>query len=141
MIKHGFVRVAAAVPRLRVADCQSNVGDILELLQRAEQQQVHVVVFPELCLTGYSCGDLFQQPGLLEGARNALARLIEESKDQFAGLAVVGLPWTSADQLYNVAAVFQRGRLLGLVPKSYLPTYKEFYESRWFAPGLRASGL
>src|SRR5438132_8484090 len=110
MIEHGFVRVAAAVPRLRVADCAGNVAEILELLERAEQQQVHVVVFPELALTGYTCADLFQQPTLLDGARRALVRLVDESKARFAGLAVVGLPWTENDQLWNVAAVFQRGR-------------------------------
>src|SRR5215468_6170874 len=104
MIEHGFVRVAAAVPRLRVADCDYNVCAILELLTQAEKQQVHVVVFPELALTGYTCADLFQQPTLLRGARNALVRLVEEAKNRFAGLAVVGLPWTEDDQLYNVAA-------------------------------------
>jgi NAD+ synthase (glutamine-hydrolysing) len=136
MIQHGFVRVAAAVPRLRVADCAGNVDAIVELLDRAELQQVHVVVFPELALTGYTCGDLFQQPALLRGAQDALAQLLTESKTRFAGLAVVGLPWAVGEQLYNVAAVLQRGRLLGVVPKSYLPTYKEFYEARWFVPGL-----
>ena len=135
MIEHGFVRVAAAVPRLRVADCAGNVAEILTLLDRAEQQHVHVVVFPELALTGYTCADLFQQPTLLRGAQDALARLLNEGKDRFAGLVVVGLPWAVNDQLYNVAAVFQRGRLLGVIPKSYLPTYREFYEARWFAPG------
>jgi len=121
-----------------VADCAGNVDAILELLDRAELQQVHVVVFPELALTGYTCGDLFQQPALLRGAQEALVRLLVESKTRFAGLAVVGLPWAVGEQLYNVAAVLQRGRLLGVVPKSYLPTYKEFYEARWFAPGHRA---
>src|SRR5712691_9045473 len=139
MIQHGFVRVAAAVPRLRVADCGGNTDEILAMLGRAEQQQIHVVVFPELALTGYTCADLFQQPTLLLAARDALVRLVEEGKSRFAGLAIVGLPWAEEDQLYNVAAVFQRGRLLGLVPKSYLPTYKEFYEARWFAPGHRAA--
>jgi NAD+ synthase (glutamine-hydrolysing) len=138
MIEHGFVRVAAAVPRLRVADCDGNVGEILALLDRAEQQHAHIALFPELSLTGYTCGDLFQQPTLLAGARQALARLLLEGKDRFAGLGVVGMPWSEGDQLYNVAAVFQRGKLLGLVPKSYLPNYKEFYEARWFAPGHRA---
>jgi NAD+ synthase (glutamine-hydrolysing) len=139
MLQHGFVRVAAAVPRLRVADCAANVTAILELLERAEQQQVHLAVFPELAVTGYTCADLFQQPTLLDGARHALVRLVDEAKTRFAGLAVVGLPWSEDDQLWNVAAVFQRGRLLGIVPKSYLPTYKEFYEARWFAPGHRAA--
>ena len=125
--------------RLRVADCPGNVGEILALLEQAEAQQVHVVVFPELALTGYTCGDLFQQPTLLHAAREALVRLVEGAKSRFAGLAVVGLPWAEDDRLYNVAAVFQRGRLLGVVPKTYLPTYKEFYEARWFAPGHRAA--
>jgi NAD+ synthase (glutamine-hydrolysing) len=138
MIQHGFVRVAAAVPRLRVADCTGNCSEILTLLAQAEQQQVHVVVFPELALTGYSCADLFQQQALIQAAAAALVRLLEEGKNRFAGMAVVGLPWAAEDQLYNVAAIFQRGRLLGVVPKSYLPTYKEFYEARWFAPGHRA---
>jgi NAD+ synthase (glutamine-hydrolysing) len=138
MIQHGFVRVAAAVPRLRVADCQGNANEILAVLGQVEEQKVHVVVFPELALTGYTCADLFQQPVLLHAARDALIRVIDEGKSRFAGLAVVGLPWTEGDQLYNVAAVFQRGRLLGLVPKSYLPTYKEYYEARWFVPGHRA---
>jgi NAD+ synthase (glutamine-hydrolysing) len=137
MIQHGFVRVAAAVPRLRVADCSYNINEILTLLAQAEAQRVHVVIFPELAITGYTCADLFQQPALLHGARAALTRLIEDANRRFAGLAAVGLPWTEEDQLFNVAAVFQRGRLLGLVPKSYLPTYKEFYEARWFAPGHR----
>jgi NAD+ synthase (glutamine-hydrolysing) len=135
MIQHGFVRVAAAVPRVRVADCGYNVTQIAELLDHAESQRVHVVVFPELAITGYSCADLFQQPTLLDGARDALASLLDRTRDAFAGLAVVGLPWAVDDQLYNCAAVFQRGRLLGVVPKTYLPTYKEFYEARWFAPG------
>ena len=137
MIQHGFVRVAAAVPRLRVADCTGNTDAILALLTRAEQQQVHVAVFPELAITGYTCADLFQQPTLLHAARESLVRLVEEGRTRFAGLAVVGLPWAVEDRLYNVAAIFQRGRLLGVVPKSYLPTYKEFYEARWFAPGHR----
>lgn len=139
MIQHGFVRVAAAVPRLRVADCTGNTDAILALLTQAEQQQVHIAVFPELALTGYTCADLFQQPALLHAAGEALARVVAEARDRYAGLAVVGLPWAVEDRLYNVAAVFQRGRLLGVVPKSYLPTYKEFYEARWFAPGHRAS--
>jgi NAD+ synthase (glutamine-hydrolysing) len=139
MIQHGFVRVAAAVPPLRVADCPGNTDAILALLARAEQQRIHVVVFPELALTGYTCADLFQQPALLRAAQDALARLVEEGRTRFAGLVVVGLPWAVNDQLYNVAAVFQSGRLLGVVPKSYLPTYKEFYEARWFARGHRTA--
>ena len=134
MSHHGFVRVAAAVPRIRVGDCAFNAGQIIDLLDRAAGQGVHLVVFPELCLTGYTCGDLFQQPVLLNGARDALAEVIAASESSFGGVAIVGLPAVIDNQLFNCAAVVQGGDLLGLVPKSYLPTYKEFYEARWFCP-------
>ncbi len=135
MLQHGFVRVAAALPRLRVADCSFNVERLLHLLDQAEQQAVQVLVFPELALTGYTCGDLFHQPALQKAALDALDHLLDESERRCSGLFVVGLPWLVGDQLYNVAAVCQKGQLLGVVPKSYLPTYKEFYEARWFTPG------
>jgi NAD+ synthase (glutamine-hydrolysing) len=135
MLQHGFVRVAAAVPRLRVADCAHNVEAMLRLLDDAEQQMVQIVVFPELAITGYTCGDLFHQTVLQKAALDALDHLLAESERRFSGLFAVGLPWLVNDQLYNVAAVCQKGQLLGVVPKSYLPNYKEFYEARWFAPG------
>jgi NAD+ synthase (glutamine-hydrolysing) len=135
MIEHGFVRVAAAVPRVRVGDCRYNAERILDLLGQAAQQRVQVLVFPELALTGYTCADLFQQPVLQRGALDALAQILRQNP--FAGLAIVGLPWAVGDQLYNTAAVFQQGQLLGVVPKTYLPNYKEFYEARWFTPGSR----
>jgi NAD+ synthase (glutamine-hydrolysing) len=138
MNHHGFVRLAAAVPKVRVGDCAFNAGRVIGLLQQAEDQAAHVLVFPELCLTGYTCGDLFHQPALLGGARDALAQVIESSATSFAGVAVVGLPWLVDDQLFNCAAVVHQGELLGLVPKSYLPNYKEFYEARWFAPAATA---
>lgn len=137
MIQHGFIRVAAAVPRVRVADCAANVEQILALLDRAAEQQAHVVVFPELALTGYTCADLFHQPLLQRGACEGLARLLREGR-RFAGLVAVGLPWAVGDALYNVAAVLQRGRLLGVVPKTYLPSSREFYEQRWFMPASGA---
>jgi NAD+ synthase (glutamine-hydrolysing) len=138
MTTHGFVRVAAAVPQVRVADCRFNADRVLDLLRQAESRGVQVVVFPELCLTGYSCGDLFHQPALQRAALNVLADLLQSHLHGYRGLAVVGLPVVVQDQLYNCAAIFQGQRLLGLVPKSYLPNYKEFYEARWFAPGTRA---
>ena len=98
------------------------------------EQSVHVLAFPELCLTGYTCGDLFHQPVLLRGACAALAQVIDASETVFGGVAIVGLPWIVEDQLFNCAAIVHQGVLLGLVPKSYLPNYKEFYEARWFAP-------
>lgn len=140
MTHHGFVRVAAATPVLRVADCDFNARNILDLLDRAAQENVAVVVFPELALTGYTCADLFQQRSLLQAAVASLQRLVRQSEFVFPGLAAVGVPLVVDDQLYDCAAVFQRGRLLGIVPKSYLPNYKEFYEARWFAPaGTTAS--
>jgi NAD+ synthase (glutamine-hydrolysing) len=137
MLQHGFVRVAAAQPRLRVADCAFNVEHLAHLLDQAEKQSVQVLVFPELALTGYTCGDLFHQPALQQAALDSLGRLLDESEKRYAGVFVVGLPWLAGDQLYNVAAVCQKGLLLGVVPKSYLPTYKEFYEARWFTPGVK----
>jgi NAD+ synthase (glutamine-hydrolysing) len=139
MSHHGFVRVAAAVPQVRVGDCAFNAGHIIGLLKRAAERSVQFVVFPELCLTGYTCGDLFHQPVLLQGARDALAQVLEASETVFPGVAIVGLPLVVEDQLFNCAAVIQQGELLGLVPKSYLPNYKEFYEARWFVPAAGIS--
>ena len=137
MIQHGFLRVAAAAPKLRVADCAYNAEQILDLMTRAEQDGVAVLVFPELCLTGYTCGDLFHQPALQNAALAALDAVVRRGRKRFTGLAMVGLPLVVDDQLCNVAAVVQNGAVLGLAPKSYLPNYKEFYEARWFAPGTR----
>jgi NAD+ synthase (glutamine-hydrolysing) len=134
MIHHGFLRVAAATPQLRVADCAFNAEQILALMQEAQQESVAVLVFPELAITGYTCADLFQQATLLQGARAALEVLVRSSAEEFAGIAIVGLPLAVDDLVFNCAAVIHRGRLLGVVPKSFLPNYKEFYERRWFAP-------
>lgn len=132
---HGFVRVAAAVPRLRVADCDHNAQGILALLKCAEAEQVAVAVFPELSLTGYTCADLFHQTVLQRSALASLEKVVEEGRELFSGVAVVGLPVEVDDRLFNCAAVIHTGRILGIVPKSFLPNYKEYYEARWFAPG------
>jgi NAD+ synthase (glutamine-hydrolysing) len=132
---HGFVRVAAAVPALKVADCHHNAEGILNLLKRAESEQVAVAVFPELSLTGYTCADLFHQTALQRSALTGLERVVEKGSSVFSGLAVVGLPLAVDDRLFNCAAVLHAGRILGIIPKSFLPNYKEFYEERWFAPG------
>src|ERR1043165_5610745 len=134
MLQHGFVRVAAALPQLRVANCALNVEHMLHLLDQAEQQAVQICVFPELAITGYTCADLFHHPALQKAALSALDHLLDASENRYAGVFMVGLPWLVGDQLYNVAAICQKGQLLGLVPKTYLPTYKEFYEARWFTP-------
>lgn len=135
----GLLRVAAATPLVRVADCAFNVEHILALMRRAESEHVNLVVFPELAITGYTCGDLFHQPILQRGAVEALEQLATDSAADFSGLAVVGLPLAVEDMVFNCAAVLHRGRLLGVVPKSFLPNYKEFYEARWFAPARKAN--
>src|SRR6516165_8509929 len=135
---HGFVRVGAAVPALRVADPEFNADRVLALLARAEAERVSVLVFPELCLTAYTCADLFHQAALQKAALKALARVVAAGRDKFSGLAVVGLPIAIDEQLFNCAAVFHRGRVLGVVPKSFIPNYKEFYERRWFSAAATA---
>jgi NAD+ synthase (glutamine-hydrolysing) len=138
MIHHGFLRVAAATPLLRVADCAFNAEQILVLMKQAEAESVAVLVFPELSLTGYTCADLFQQSVLQHGALQALEHVVKEGAAVFSGLAIVGLPLAVDDQVFNCAVVFHRGRILGVVPKSFIPNYKEFYEGRWFAAAATA---
>ncbi len=138
MIHHGFVRVAAACPELRVADCEYNVARILAQVRQAQAETVGILVFPELCITGYTCADLFQQPTLLRSSLLALKQLAEATTTQFSGVIVVGLPIQVDDQLFNCACVLHQGRILGIIPKSFLPNYKEFYEQRWFAPAANA---
>src|SRR3954470_1975832 len=138
MPRHGFARVAAAVPQLRVADTRYNSARTIDLLHRAADQAVDVVVFPEVGLTGYTCNDLFYQRTLQEGAVDALQGVVHASARLFGGLAVVGVPLVVDDQVYNCAAVIHRGQVLGVVPKTYLPTYKEFYDARFFAPAATA---
>jgi NAD+ synthase (glutamine-hydrolysing) len=138
MPRHGFVRVAAAVPQLRVADTRFNAGRTIDLMHRAADESVDVVVFPEMGLTGYTCNDLFFQRTLQEGAVDALETVAAASARLFTGLAIVGLPFVADDQVYNCAAAVYRGAVLGIIPKTYLPTYKEFYDARFFAPASTA---
>src|SRR5438477_5932917 len=138
MPRHGFVRVAAVVPTLRVGDPAFNADRTLGLLERAQGQGVEVAVFPEMGLTGYTCGDLFHQTALLRAALAELDRLAGRSAGVFRGLAVVGLPVVVDDQVFNCAAVLHRGKVLGIVPKSYLPNYKEFYDARYYAAAATA---
>ena len=138
MADYGFLRVGAAVPQLRVADCRYNVERILGLLAQAESQGVSVLVFPELAITGYTCADLFQQTTLQKAALAALAHLVRAGSPIFTGIAIVGFPLALDDQMFNCAAVIHRGRVLGVVPKSFIPNYKEFYEGRWFAAAATA---
>ena len=131
-MKYGFIKVASAVPVVHVANCRQNTKEIESLIAQAEEQGVEVVVFPELCITGYSCQDLFRQQLLLDSAEASLLHIIEFSK-QLDIISIVGLPVVVGNLLLNCAAVVQHGRLLGLVPKTFLPNYNEFYEKRWFA--------
>ena len=135
-MRDGFIKVAAGTPKIKVADCDYNAGQIIALMREAAAQGVKVLALPELCITGYTCGDLFLQDTLLQGAENALSRILEETKE-LDMLTALGLPvWNHWDsKLYNCAAVINRGKLLGLAPKIYIPSYGEFYEGRWFASG------
>lgn len=133
----GFVRIAAATPVVQVADCQHNVSHIATLVRQAASQGAAIVAFPELSITGYTCGDLFTQPFLLQQAEAALTQLLEETAP-LPLLCITGLPVALDNRLYNTAVVFCRGQILGAVPKSYLPNYNEFYENRWFAPGTES---
>lgn len=134
MDQYGFVRVAAASPEMRVGDCEFNKDRIIEMIQRAEQQQIEFLVFPELCITGYTCGDLFKQTILLESAVKALREIADKTRGSRM-VVMVGLPLNVKGRLYNCAAVMQGGALLGIVAKTYIPGYNEFYEHRWFSGG------
>ena len=132
-MKYGFVKVAAAVPSVRIADCKYNAGQIESLIAVAAGKGVQIIVFPELCLTAYTCGDLFAQQLLQGKAEMALLQLVNDTR-HLDIISIVGLPLAVNSALLNVAVVFQKGKILGAVPKTYLPNYKEFYEMRWFAP-------
>jgi NAD+ synthase (glutamine-hydrolysing) len=134
---HGFVRIAVVVPRMHLADPAQNGAETGKLLREAADQGALVALFPELGLTGYSCDDLFHQQALQQEAESTLAALLAATAD-VPTIAVVGLPFQVDGALHNCAAVLQRGRLLGVVPKSYLPNYREFYERRQFAPASAA---
>lgn len=134
MRRFGFIRVAAASPQLRVADCAFNAERTLQTMDVAESHGVGVLVFPEMGLTTYTCGDLFFQRILQEGAIEALLKIVEATSHRFGGLTLVGLPLLVDDQLFNCAAAIAGGKILGIVPKTYLPNYKEFYDARFFAP-------
>ena len=133
-MNYGYVKVAAAVPNIKVADCTHNVQQIKSLIVEAEKENVQVVSFPELCVTGYSCGDLFNQETLLRQAEKALCELAEFTREM-SPIVIVGLPIRYRSQLFNAAAVLYKGEIHGIVPKMYLPNYGEFYEMRWFSQG------
>lgn len=134
---YGFVRVAAAIPPVSVADCRANVEGIIGLMNEAAARGVQLVVFPELSITAYTCGDLFGHRLLLDEAEHSLQYLLELTAS-LPLLSVVGMPVASATRIYNCAVVFSGGKIRGVVPKTYIPNYNEFYEARWFTSGADA---
>ncbi|MFE7846239.1 NAD(+) synthase [Microbacterium sp. NPDC057407] len=132
--RHGFARVAACTIPVVIADPAANAEAVLASARECDADAVAVALFPELCLTGYSIEDLLMQDAVLDGVEAAIERLVEASVDLFP-MIVVGAPLRHRNRLHNCAVVIHRGELLGVAPKSYLPTYREFYERRWFAPG------
>ena len=137
-MNYGYVKVAAAVPRVKVADCKFNAGEIEKEIIIAEGKGVQIIAFPELCVTGYTCGDLFAQQLLLEEAEMGLIHIISNTR-QLDIIAILGMPIAMNGVLLNAAVVIQKGKVLGVVPKTYLPNYKEFYEKRWFTSAVDVS--
>ena len=137
-MKHGFIKVAAMTPKIRVADPEYNAKEVCKGIEEAVAKGAKIIVFPELCLTGYTCGDLFLQELLLEQAKEALRKSAEATEGSDA-LVFVGLPLEKEGKLYNVAAAMQNGEILAFIPKRYIPSYAEFYETRHFAAGNEAA--
>lgn len=133
-MKQGFIKTAAATPRITVADCKANGEEILRLVRKMAKEHAKIMVFPELCITGYTCQDLFLQRRLLDSARDTLLWIAKETKETDA-LIFVGIPICFEGKLYNAAAALNRGKVLAIIPKTYLPNYGEFYEQRHFASG------
>ena len=131
-MKYGFINVAAAVPAIKVADVDYNVQQIESLMAQAEGKGVEILVTPELCITGYSCQDLFREQLLLDKSEEGILQLLDFTR-KLDTILVVGAPVLVNSLLYNCAVIIQRGQILGIVPKTYLPNYGEFYEKRWFA--------
>ena len=134
-MKDGFIKVAAVTPDIRVGDTKFNTKSIIKNIMAVYEKGVKLAVFPELCITGYTCGDLFQQDTLLQGALDGLAEICSFSGSNNIDMVIVaGLPVMHNSRLYNTAAVIHNGSLLGIVPKQNIPNYSEFYEARHFSP-------
>ena len=132
MNNFGFFRVAAVSPMLKVADPQYNAAEIIKNINSAKEKGTSVVCFPELCITGYTCGDLFLQDSLIWGAEKALSKIAEATEDI---TVIVGMPVSARGRLFNCAVVLSGKKILGVVPKVYMPNYNEYYEKRWFTSG------
>ena len=131
-MKHKFIKVAAITTDIEVGNVEFNAEKIIEAIKEAQKKNVRLAVFPELCLTGYTCGDLFLQDILLNAALEGLKQVIDASENKDM-VIVVGLPFYHTNALYNTAAIIFNGQLLGIVPKQFIPNYSEFYETRHFA--------
>lgn len=136
LMNYGFVKVAAAVPALKVANCEYNALQIIESIGKAEKNDAQLIVFPELSITAYTCGDLFHQQLLLKAAAVELNNILQSTRETKI-VAVLGMPVYLDCQLFNCAVVIQGGKILGAVPKTFIPGYSEFYEERWFASAFR----
>ena len=131
-MKYGFMKVASAIPAVKVGDVIFNTQQIEDLIAQAEGKGVEIITFPELSITGYSCQDLFRQQMLLESSEQAVMMLLDFTR-KLDIISIVGAPVVAGDLLLNCGIVIQHGQILGIVPKTYLPNYSEFYEKRWFA--------
>src|SRR5207249_5200597 len=137
LYSHGFIRTAVGIPEVRVADPAFNGARTIELMEKAERERAIMALFPELGLSAYSCEDLFHQQALLDGSLDALRNVLKAS-EALNLITVVGMPLRVDQLLFNCAVVLFRGKLLGIVPKTFLPNYREFYEYRQFAPASAA---
>lgn len=130
--KFGYVRVAASVPELKVANVEFNTDEVIKEIKSLDKKGVQIVTFPELCLTGYTCADLFSQDILISKSKEAIKKVIDETK-VLDIISIIGAPIVCDNQLFNCAVVINKGEILGIVPKTYIPNYGEFYEKRWFS--------
>lgn len=137
-MNYGFVKVAAAVPRVKIADCKYNARQLESLIAIADGKGVQIITFPEMCITAYTCGDLFGQQLLLEEAEMGLMQILNNTR-QLDIISILGMPIAVNSTVINAAVVIQKGKILGVVPKTYLPNYKEFYEQRWFTSALQVA--
>lgn len=138
-MKSGFIKVCAVSPRVTVAGVQNNLNVALQEIEKAKQNKVQVLVFPELFLSGYTCGDLFLQTALQDACKSALENLCRSTENS-ALVVLIGLPLKFGSSLYNCAAVVQNGMIVAVIPKTYIPNYNEYYEKRWFASGKGVCG-
>ena len=138
-MKDGFISVACGTPKLRLADCDYNAEQTFTMMRKADKAGAKVLVLPELGLTGYTCGDLFYQDTLLRGAEQALDMVLAATRN-LEVVTAVGMPVQKDNKLYNCAVIIQKGVILGVVPKTHLPNYGEFYEKRQFSPAPQANG-